>query len=206
MSVRAELLTANQLCNCCGLTKPLTQVVVSRGNPKSRLMVIGEAPGVKEDTLGEPFVGRSGKLLDQLLEEAGINPLKDVYICNAVKCRPPNNRRPSKAELNSSLPWLNQQIQLVDPWVIALAGSTAVEVVLRRKDKISDLRGVWQFWEQRMVMPLYHPSYLLRNPSRVKGGPIALTQGDLLEVQYRLHEFQKAASMPILGVDRGCKP
>ena len=81
---------------------------------------------------------------------------------------------------------MNQQIQLVDPWVIALAGSTAVEAVLGIKDKISILRGAWQSWQGRMVMPLFHPSYLLRNPSRVEGAPIALTLGDLVKVKQRL--------------------
>ena len=201
-----NLKNSEPLCNCCGLNQTSTQVVVSRGNPTSRLMVIGEAPGAREDAFGEPFVGRSGRMLDGLLEDVGINPLEDVFICNAVKCRPPKNRRPSKLEIRSSFPWLNQQIQLVDPWVIALAGSTAVEVLLgRSKDKITSLRGVWHYWEGRMVMPLFHPSYLLRNPSRVEGGPIALTRGDLLEVQNRLKEFHKASTVPILEVDRGFK-
>ena len=196
-------LSGNLLCGCCGLSHLSTQVVVSRGNPSARLMMIGEAPGATEDALAEPFVGRSGKLLDQLFEDVGINPLNDVFICNAVKCRPPKNRRPSKAELLASSPWLDQQIKLVDPWVIALAGSTALEVVLGVKDKISSLRGVWQTWKGRMVMPLFHPSYLLRNPSRVEGGPIALTRGDLLEVKKKLKEFQEGAAMPMMGCDGG---
>ena len=198
-------LFSNPLCGCCGLSHSSTQVVVSRGNPSARLMLIGEAPGATEDALAEPFVGRSGKLLDQLFEDVGINPLNDVFICNAVKCRPPKNRRPSKAELLSSFPWLNQQIKLVDPWVIALAGSTALEVVLGVKDKISSFRGVWQTWEGRMVMPLFHPSYLLRNPSRVEGGPIALTRGDLLEVKNKLKEFQQGIAMPMMDCDGGRK-
>ena len=195
----ADLIT----CECCGLNQSSIKVVVSRGNPSARLMLIGEAPGARENDLGEPFVGRSGKMLDLLLDEVGINPLTDVYICNAVKCRPPNNRRPSKAELLSSLPWLKQQIKLVDPWVIALAGATAVEVVLGLKGKISNLRGVWQYWEGRMVMPLFHPSYLLRKSSRVEGAPIDLTRGDLLKVNKQLGEFQEAITMPLLEVNKG---
>jgi len=201
----AELVNPNLFCECCGLAKSSTNVVVNRGNPLARLMVIGEAPGAREDALGDPFVGRSGKVLDQLLVEAGINPEKEAYICNAVKCRPPNNRRPLKSELLASLPWLNQQIQLVDPWVISLAGSTAVEAVLGIKDKISSLRGVWQYWQGRMVMPLFHPSYLLRNPSKVEGSPFSLTRGDLLQVRNKLNEFQEAMSMPMLDDRAGYK-
>ncbi|WP_320667895.1 uracil-DNA glycosylase [Prochlorococcus sp. MIT 1307] len=204
--LEAESLVSQLLCDCCGCNQSSTQVVVSRGNPGARFMLIGEAPGAREDALGEPFVGRSGKVLDQMLINVGINPSKDVFICNAVKCRPPKNRRPSKAELLSSLPWLKQQIKLVDPLVIALAGSTAVEAVLGVKEKITSLRGVWQTWEGRMVMPLFHPSYLLRNPSKVEGAPISLTRGDLLEVKNKLKEFQKAIAMPMLGCNRSWKP
>ena len=201
----AELSFDHLCCDCCGLTQPLTQVVVSRGNPSARLMVIGEAPGANEDALGEPFVGRSGKLLDQLLKDAGINPFDDVFICNAVKCRPPKNRRPSKHELQYSVPWLNQQIALVDPLVIALAGATALDVILGVKEKMSTFRGVWQSWEGRMVMPLFHPSYLLRNPSKVEGDPIALTRGDLLEVKNKLVELQNSTGVQMLELDRGHK-
>ena len=193
-------------CACCGLAQNSTQVVVSRGNPSARLMLIGEAPGATEDSLGEPFVGRSGKVLDQLLENVDLDPLKDIYICNAVKCRPPKNRRPSKTEVFASLPWLKQQIHLVDPWVIILAGTTAVETLLGVKDKISSLRGIWHSWEGRMVMPLFHPSYLLRNPSRVEGSPIALTCGDLIDVKNKLKVFQEAISMPMLDCYSGGMP
>ncbi len=160
-------------------------------------MLIGEAPGAREDELGEPFVGRSGKVLDKLFKDVGINPLEDVFICNVVKCRPPKNRRPTKEELLISFPWLNQQIELVDPWVIILSGSTAVEAVLGLKEKITSLRGVWRAWEGRMVMPLFHPSYLLRNPSKTEGGPVALTRGDLLQVKNRLKDLHKAIAMPM---------
>lgn len=166
-------------------------------------MLIGEAPGASEDVMGEPFVGRSGKLLDRLCLEVGINPSTDVYICNAVKCRPPKNRRPSKEELLTSLPWLIQQIKLVDPFVIILSGSTAVEAVLGIKGKISTIRGIWKPWQGRMVMPLFHPSYLLRNPSRVEGAPITLTLGDLLKVKQKLKELKEAMDVSMLGIEKG---
>ena len=192
------------VCACCGLSQPSPKVVVSRGNPSAHLMLIGEAPGAREDALGEPFVGRSGKILDQLFFDVGINPSEDVYICNAVKCRPPKNRRPTQDELFSSLPWLTQQIKLVDPLVIVLAGSSAVEAVLGVKDKISTIRGVWKPWQGRMVMPLFHPSYLLRNPSRVDGSPMALTIGDLIKVKERLKELKEAMDVSMLCGEKEC--
>ena len=149
--------------------------MISRGSPLARLMLIGEAPGAKEEELKEPFVGRSGKLLNFLLKEADIDSQDDVYFCNVVKCRPPKNRRPSKKEINECLPWLRQQIKLVDPVVIILAGSTALETVLGIKGVISNIRGKWIKLEGRFVMPIFHPAYLLRKPSREVGSPFSLT-------------------------------
>ena len=177
-------------CISCNHSRTSSQVVVSRGNPTARIMIIGEAPGASEDSLGKPFVGRSGKVLDHLLESIGFNVNKDVFICNVVKCRPPENRRPTKAELHSCSPWLNQQILLVDPLIIVLAGATAVESVLGIKGGITTLRGKWQNWNGRLVMPLFHPSYLLRNSSQKEGSPISLTRLDLLSVRNRLNKLK----------------
>ncbi len=199
----ADYIEGHNLCSACGLENHSPSVVVSRGDPTARLMVIGEAPGEKEDLLLEPFVGRSGLLLDKMLLDAGIDSQKDVYICNAVKCRPPKNRRPTKTELQASEPWLCQQIKLVDPWVIVLAGSTAVEAVLGIKDAISTLRGVWHSWNGIMVMPLFHPAYLLRNPSKADGSPIALTFADLLEVRSRLEKLKSSTCNQIADLHRG---
>ena len=173
-------------CGACDLPATQPQVVVSRGNPQACLMVIGEAPGAREDELGKPFVGRSGQLMDRLMDSVGLNPDVDAYICNVVKCRPPKNRRPTAEEIASCRPWLQQQIELVDPYVIALAGSTAVEAILGIKRGITKLRGQWQPWQGRLVMPLLHPAYLLRNPSPVDGAPIALTRSDLMNIRHRL--------------------
>ena len=154
------------------------------------------------DSEGEPFVGRSGKLLDQLLLSVGINPEKDVFICNAVKCRPPKNRRPTKAELKCSLPWLYQQVHLVDPWVIVLAGSTAVEAILGMKHTMSTIRGSWQLWKQRLIMPIFHPSYLLRNPSKDFGKPFSLTRADLIDVRNKLETIKSQVPIPpISGIE-----
>ena len=149
-------------------------------------MIIGEAPGAKEEELGEPFVGRSGKLLDQLLQDAGIDINQDVYFCNVVKCRPPKNRRPTKTEIQENLPWLYQQIKLVNPRLIVLVGATALEAILKIKSSISLCRGNWIDWDERLIMPVFHPSYLLRNPSKEKGKPMSLTKSDFLKIKKKL--------------------
>ena len=149
-------------------------------------MIIGEAPGAKEEEIGEPFVGRSGKLLDKLLQNAGIDINQDVYFCNVVKCRPPKNRRPTKIEIQENLPWLYQQIKLVNPRVIDLVGATALEAILKIKSPISILRGEWIDWEGKLVMPVFHPSYLLRNPSKEEGKPMSLTKSDFLKIKEKI--------------------
>jgi uracil-DNA glycosylase len=176
-------------CRRCGLAASRTHVVVSRGNPRARLMVIGEGPGAQEDEQGSPFVGRSGQLLDRMLESVGIDSNRDAYVCNIVKCRPPENRKPTALEMAACRPWLDQQIQLVDPGVILLAGATAVEGMLGIKGGITKLRGQWRQWDGRWLMPIFHPSYLLRNASRERGSPKWLTWQDLQDVQRRLAQL-----------------
>ena len=168
------------------LNNSINKIVVSRGNPFAKLMIIGEAPGAKEEEIGEPFVGRSGKLLDKLLQNAGIDINQDVYFCNVVKCRPPKNRRPTKIEIQENLPWLYQQIKLVNPSVIVLVGATALEAILKIKSPISILRGEWIDWEGKLVMPVFHPSYLLRNPSKEDGKPMSLTKSDFLKIKEKI--------------------
>ena len=170
----------------CDLNNSINKIVVSRGNPFAKLMIIGEAPGAKEEEIGEPFVGRSGKLLDKLLQNAGIDVNQDVYFCNVVKCRPPQNRRPTKIEIQENLPWLYQQIKLVNPSVIVLVGATALEAILKIKSPISILRGEWIDWEGKLVMPVFHPSYLLRNPSKEEGKPMSLTKSDFLKIKEKI--------------------
>ena len=168
------------------LNNSINKIVVSRGNPFAKLMIIGEAPGAKEEEIGEPFVGRSGKLLDKLLQNAGIDINQDVYFCNVVKCRPPKNRRPTKIEIQENFPWLYQQIKLVNPSVIVLVGATALEAILKIKSRISILRGEWIDWEGKLVMPVFHPSYLLRNPSKEEGKPMSLTKSDFLKIKEKI--------------------
>ena len=184
-----QLAAACDGCRRCGLGSSRIQVVVSRGNPQAPLMVIGEGPGAQEDEQGKPFVGRSGQLLDRMLESVGIDSNRDAYVCNIVKCRPPENRKPTALEMAACRPWLEQQIALVDPAVILLAGATAVEGLLGIKGGITKLRGQWRQWEGRWLMPILHPSYLLRNASKERGSPKWLTWHDLQDVQRRLTQL-----------------
>lgn len=180
-------------CRACGLAQGREHVVVSRGNPAARLLLIGEAPGAQEDAQGLPFVGRAGQLLDQMLASVGLDSGRDAYICNVIKCRPPDNRRPTPAEIAACRPFLLRQIALVDPPLILLVGATALEGVLGIKGGITRLRGQWRTGEGeglagRALMPILHPSYLLRNPSREQGSPKWHTWQDLKEVKRRLEE------------------
>ncbi len=187
----ATLAQACADCRRCPLAQGRQQVVVSRGNPQAPLMVIGEGPGAQEDDQGQPFVGRAGQLLDQMLASVGIDSNRQAYICNVVKCRPPDNRKPTPDEMGACRPWLQEQITLVDPAVIVLAGATAMEGVLGVKGGITRLRGQWQqgsggALEGRWLLPIFHPSYLLRNASREQGSPKWLTWQDLKELRRRL--------------------
>ena len=189
-----ELASACATCRCCSLGSSRLNVVVSRGNPAARLMVIGEGPGAQEDEQGQPFVGRSGQLLDRMLASVGIDSNRDAYVCNIVKCRPPENRKPTALEMAACRPWLERQIALVDPLVILLAGATAVEGLLGIKGGITKLRGQWRrgeggSLEGRWLMPIFHPSYLLRNASKERGSPKWLTWHDLQDVQRRLAQL-----------------
>ena len=175
-------------CHRCGLASSRTQVVVARGNPQAKLMLIGEGPGQQEDESGKPFVGRAGQLLDRILESVGLSSEQDAYICNVVKCRPPENRKPTAAEMAACRPWLDAQIQLIDPALIVVSGATAVEAVLGIKGGITKLRGQWQERDGRQVLPVFHPSYLLRNPSRAEGSPKWHTWKDMQDVRRRLEQ------------------
>ena len=170
-------------CVKCSLSSTRNNVVFGRGNPHSKLFVIGEGPGQQEDEQGLAFVGRAGKMLDSAFQSVGIDTNKDCYISNIVKCRPPNNRKPLANEVKECMPWLNEQIELIKPKVIVLAGSTAVQSYLNIDEPISKLRGEWIVRNDIKYMPIFHPSYLLRNPSKEKGKPKWLTWQDLKKVK-----------------------
>ena len=165
----------------------MKRLVVGKGNVFADLLIIGEAPGAKEDLEGKPYVGKSGKLLNELLGKVGIDYLEDIYFCNVIKCRPPNNRKPTSKEINFHKPWLLQQIKLVDPKIIILTGSTAMKTILEVKDPISNLRGKWMKKDGRDIMTIFHPSYLLRFPSRAINKPYELTLKDLKNVSSKLY-------------------
>ena len=149
-------------CTKCGLAKSRIQTVFARGNPQARLCFVGEAPGADEDEQGLPFVGRAGQLLDRMIGAMGLDPAKDVYVCNILKCRPPGNRRPEPEEMAACFPYLHEQLALVKPQVVVALGNTAVTALLDTKLGITKVRGQWKLYRGILVMPTYHPSYLLR--------------------------------------------
>lgn len=180
-------------CNLCPLGNGRTNVVFADGNAYAKLMIIGEGPGQQEDTSGIPFVGRAGQLLTRILESANIDRQHDTYICNVVKCRPPHNRVPTKEEAAICRSYLEAQIKFVKPKIILLAGSTAVQYVLQVKDPISRIRGKWFLSGNDVkVMPIFHPSYLLRNDSREVGSPKWLMWQDIKEVRRALDAFSES--------------
>jgi DNA polymerase len=174
-------------CTKCSLSKGRTNVVFGRGNPKAKIFIIGEGPGQQEDEQGLAFVGRAGKMLNKSFLSVGIDTNEDCYISNIVKCRPPNNRKPKSIEVDNCMPWLNNQIELIKPKVIVLAGSTAVQSYLNINQPISKIRGKWITKGNIKYMPIFHPSYLLRNSSNEKGKPKWLTIQDLKKVKKELN-------------------
>jgi DNA polymerase len=166
-----------------------TTMVIYRGNPEAKLMIVGEAPGPEENRLGKPFVGRSGQLLDQILQAAGFDPEKDVFITNAVYRMPPGTgdkafRKPTTEEIDAYKPYLLEMIRLVDPLIILLSGNVPTQSLLG-KTGITKLRGEWHQWQGRWLMPIFHPAYLLRNPTRKPDGPKALTWQDFKAVRQK---------------------
>jgi uracil-DNA glycosylase family 4 len=151
-------------CVRCKLHKGRTKIVFGDGHPQAKLLFIGEGPGRDEDLQGLPFVGRAGKLLTQMIEAMGLHR-SDVYICNVVKCRPPENRAPERDEVEACSPFLLRQIDLVNPQVIVCLGSIASQTILETTRGITHFRGQWQEFRGRKLMCTYHPAYLLRNPA-----------------------------------------
>ncbi len=151
-------------CKRCKLCKTRNSIVFGDGNPKAELVFVGEGPGADEDEQGLPFVGRAGKLLTQMIEAMGLQR-KDVYICNVVKCRPPQNRQPERDEVEECSPFLFRQIDTIAPKAIVCLGATAAKTILQTERGISQFRGEWQEFRGRKLMATYHPAYLLRNPA-----------------------------------------
>lgn len=151
-------------CQRCKLTGHRKQIVFGVGNPSARLVFVGEGPGADEDQQGEPFVGRAGQLLTEIITKGMGLTRDDVYICNVVKCRPPGNRNPEPDEVAACEPFLHRQIELIAPTVIVALGKFAAQSLLRCQTPISQLRGKWFDYRGVRLMPTFHPAYLLRNP------------------------------------------
>ena len=154
-------------CPRCKLAKTRTNIVFGQGNPNAELMFVGEAPGREEDEQALAFVGRAGQLLTKIIEAIG-RKREDVWICNILKCRPPNNRNPEADEVASCMPFLDEQIRLISPRVIVTLGTFAAQAVLGTDEPIGRLRGRWQNARGVRVLPTFHPAFLLRSPERKK--------------------------------------
>jgi uracil-DNA glycosylase len=152
-------------CERCKLSEGRRHLVFGEGPPRANLVFVGEGPGRDEDAEGRPFVGEAGKLLTKIIENGMGLRREDVYICNVVKCRPPKNRVPEKDEIESCLPFLKRQLEIISPDVICALGLTATQSLLGRPFTMSRERGTWVSYQDIPMMPTYHPAYLLRNPS-----------------------------------------
>ncbi len=173
-----------QNCHKCSLCNSRTNIVFSAGIPNSKIMLIGEAPGYYEDQKGEPFVGKAGQLLDQILGCVGFSRKVNIYICNTLKCRPPENRDPLPEEKQACWEYLKSQVDILQPRIILLCGRVAVNSFLDTKLGITKLRGKWfEGPHFSKMMPIFHPSYLLRNPSKEKGSPKWLMWQDIKEIR-----------------------
>jgi len=163
-----ELRAAIGDCQRCKLCAGRTHIVFGVGNPQAKLMFVGEGPGRDEDLQGEPFVGRAGQLLTDIITKGMGLKREDVYIANVVKCRPPENRNPEPDEVAACEPFLKKQIDLIRPQIIVALGKFAVQTLLQSKVPISKLRGNWHSYHGIKLMPTFHPAYLLRNPADKK--------------------------------------
>ena len=154
----------------CALKKTAKNIVFSDGNPKAKLMLIGEAPGEEEDKLGKPFIGQAGQLLDKMLNSIGLDR-STVYLSNIIFWRPPGNRKPTKEEILSCLPFVKKHIELINPELLILAGATAAKSIYNQEEGITQIRGKWKTIEignlkELKSIAIFHPSFLLRQPSR----------------------------------------
>jgi DNA polymerase len=173
------------VCTKCRLAGGRTQVVFGVGSPTANLMFIGEAPGFHEDKQGEPFVGAAGQLLTKLLGDIGLLR-EDVYIANVLKCRPPGNRDPMPDEIDECKPWLKEQIDLIDPRVVATLGNFSTQLLLGRKVGITKVRGQRFDWRRRVLIPTFHPAAILRSGSA--GLQMQQMEQDFLLIRKTLEE------------------
>lgn len=182
----AELAEELQDCRKCRLCEYRNNIVPGEGNPHAKLMFIGEGPGQEEDRQGRPFVGRSGELLTRMIHAIGIER-SEVYICNIVKCRPPQNRNPEPDEAEACLGYLRQQVALVRPKVIVLLGKVACRYTLREEIFITRDHGRWYERKGTWFMPTFHPSALLRDPTKKRDA-----WEDFQKIRDKLREIEGA--------------
>jgi len=168
-------------CRRCPLCSQRKHIVFGEGNPEAGLVFVGEAPGADEDATGKPFVGRAGQLLGRIIAAIHLTR-QDVYIANIIKCRPPGNRNPDDAEIRTCLPFLEKQLEVIQPRIICALGSVAARTLLDRDAGITHLRGRFYRRGPSLVMPTYHPSYLLRNQARKRE---AWEDMQMVEKEYR---------------------
>ena len=171
-------------CRKCPLCETRTNIVFGDGIPNHKLVLIGEAPGYWEDQKGKPFVGKAGQLLDKIFASVGLSRERDVYICNTLKCRPPDNRNPLPEEKAACREYLDAQLEILQPKIILLCGGVALQSMLPQYSGITKVRGKWfEGPYGSKMMPIFHPSYLLRNDSREKGSPKWLMWQDIQEIK-----------------------
>ncbi|MBI4851091.1 MAG: uracil-DNA glycosylase [Acidobacteria bacterium] len=175
----------SEVGHCCQLCNQATNVVFGEGNSSAELMFIGEAPGAEEDATGRPFVGAAGRLLDKIIAAIGLKR-EDVYITNVVKCRPPNNRKPTNDEMESCEPFLFNEIEVVKPKLIVTLGATPLTSLLNVKEGITKTRGQFYDFNGIPVMPTFHPAFLLRVPEKKRE-----VWEDMKKVMTKLQEIRK---------------
>ena len=184
-TIRAEL----GECLRCDLGRTRTNLVFGVGNPRARIVFVGEAPGRDEDLQGEPFVGEAGQLLTKIIQAMGLER-NEVYICNVLKCRPPNNRNPQPAEIEQCHPFLLRQLRAIGPGAIVALGTFAAHTLLKSKEPISKLRGKFHDYHGIPLMPTFHPAFLLRNASMKR------------EVWEDMQQVMKLLKMPVPDLKR----
>lgn len=172
-------------CTRCPLHKSKTNTVFSDGIANNKIMLIGEAPGANEDLQGKPFVGKSGQLLDKILDSIGLSRSENIYICNTIKCRPPENRNPQSDEKEACREYLDKQIEILKPKIIILCGAVSVKSMIPENELgITKIHGKWFDGPHgSKMMPIFHPAYLLRNSSKETGAPKWLMWQDMKEVK-----------------------
>lgn len=195
----AEVGVEASSCTRCRLAQGRTQVVFGAGAPDADLLFIGEGPGFHEDKQGEPFVGAAGQLLTRMLGEIGFTR-EQVYICNIVKCRPPGNRDPRPDEIEACTPWLEEQLSLIQPQVVVTLGNFATRFVLDTQTGITRLRGQVHRWDQRAVIPTFHPAAILHGGGE-KSRQFELLREDFHLIRATLDEMARAAATPAPAIE-----